>query len=248
MRHIHSYLVIPTIILIVVFFYLRRKKSLEGRGVAVKAPAPHAAVARPAKPEQPPEVVYMNLRRQALETTPESLGAAGHVADDQPYGLVMEMGVPSSVVTLACFADGDAGLYYKTGGGMKGGLAHESVRKAAKEFVALAQKALPGMIQTTSQPLPGDDRVRFYALTPKGVFTAETDREALTEPQNELAPLFYSGQEVVSRMRQVQEQRAQLRQRRHHLSGASVPASPRSPEASRAAAAPAVEAVAAAGW
>ena len=44
-------------------------------------------------------------------------------------------------------------------------------------------------------------------LTPRGVFTTETDREALGEPGSELAPLFYSGQEVVTQMRQVQEQR-----------------------------------------
>jgi hypothetical protein len=111
------------------------------------------------------------------------------------------------VVTLASFANGDARLYYKTGGGMVGGISHEKVRKAAQEFSALARKALPRMSRVTSYPVPNEDRVRFYVLTPRGIFTTETDREALGEPGNELAPLFYSGQEVVTQMRQVQEQR-----------------------------------------
>jgi hypothetical protein len=119
----------------------------------------------------------------------------------------MELGIPNSVVTLACFADGDAGLYYKSGGGMKGGIGHEAVRKVAKEFVTLARQAVPKMLRTTSFPLPGPDRVRFYVLTAQGILTTETDRETLGETEGELSVLFYAGQEVVTQMRQVQEQR-----------------------------------------
>ena len=43
-------------------------------------------------------------------------------------------------MTLACFGDGDASLFYKTGGGMVGGIGHESVRKAAKELTVLARR------------------------------------------------------------------------------------------------------------
>jgi hypothetical protein len=119
----------------------------------------------------------------------------------------MEMSIASSVVTLACFGSGDASVFYQTGGGMVGGISHEPVRKAAKEFVAQAQKALPRMKKTTEYPLPSPDSVRFYVLTPKGVFTTETSRQALSDSQNALSTLFYSGQEVVSQMRQVQEDR-----------------------------------------
>lgn len=208
MRHIHPIEPILTIILIIVLVVVMRQRKAKAPKPASAAAEPRPAVARPAKPQEPPEVVYARLRQQALETTPQSLGAAGQVGDDEPYGAIMEMGVPGSVVTLACFADGDAGIYYKSGGGMRGGGAHERVRKAAKDFVGLAGKALPGMIQTNTYPFPDTDRVRFYTLTPRGVFTSETDRESLAEPDNPLAPLFYSGQEVVTQMRQVQEQKA----------------------------------------
>jgi hypothetical protein len=149
----------------------------------------------------------MRLRQESIETPAASLGLSGELKPNEPYGILMEMGVPNSVVTLACFANGDARLYYKTGGGMVGGISHEKVRKAAQEFSSLARKALPRMSRVTSYPVPHEDRVRFYVLTPRGVFTTETDREVLGEPGNELAPLFYSGQEVVTQMRQVQEQR-----------------------------------------
>lgn len=209
---IHPLQPISAIVLIAVLLYFRKKRKIDDGGAAatVKGAQPRPAiekVERPAKPKEPPEVVYQNMRRRALETHFHSLNLAGEVKEDEPYGLVMEMGLQDSAVTLSCLANGDAGLYYQTGGGMIGGLAHENVRKASKEFVALGKTALPHMTRTAEYPLPEPGRVRFYALTPTGAFTAETDREELADPQNEFSRLFYSGQEVVGQMRQVQEQR-----------------------------------------
>ena len=209
--HVNPYQFIATVILCVVLWYMRRKKAQE----AGATNGPKGAVAQPGvqkvvKPKDPPEVVYANLRKRILETPRESLGLPGEpgeVKPMEPYGLVMEMGISDSAVMLACFANGDAGVYYQTGGGMKGGLAHESVRKASKDLIAQAEKAMPKMARYTGQPTPGAGKIRFYVLTPRGVASAETDREALADPSNQLAPLFYSGQEVVSQMREVQEQR-----------------------------------------
>jgi hypothetical protein len=212
--HINPYQFIATVILIVILWYMRRKRAPES-GTA-QGPGSQPGVPKAVKPKDPPEVVYANLRKRILETPRESLGlpdaeaveaVPGEPKPMNPYGLVMEMGISDSAVMLACFANGDAGVYYQTGGGMKGGLAHESVRKAAKDLIALAEKALPKMARFTGQPTPGAGRVRFYVLTPRGPVTAETDREALADPGNPLGPLFYSGQEVVSQMREVQEQR-----------------------------------------
>lgn len=207
MEHIHPIQVIGVIILAVALWYVRKQK-LAAKGPAKGAPGGPTRAERPARPVDPPEVVYANLRKRAFETSPQNLGPAGDVKEDEAYGLVMEMGIADSVLTLACFADGDAGLYYQSGGGMKGGGAHENVRKAAKEFLALSQKVIPRMTRTTSQPLPEPGKVRFYALTPKGLLTAEVDRESLGESQSPFAALFYAGQEVVAQMRQVQAQKA----------------------------------------
>ena len=202
---------IPLIILAVAFWYIRKKKK-EAQGPApAKKGSPGAsrpAAERPAKPADPPEVVYAGLRKRAFEVSPQSLGSAGDVREDEAYGVIMEMGISDSVLTLACFADGDAGLYYQSGGGMKGGGAHENIRRAAKAFVALVQPALPQMSPSSSQPLPEAGMVCFHALTPKGVLSAEVDREALGESESPLKALFYSGQEVVAQMRQVQAERS----------------------------------------
>jgi hypothetical protein len=203
MRHIHPIQPILVILLVAVLWYMKKKKGPK-EGAKGGPGEPRAAVTKP-KEKKTPEQVYMDLRQRALQRMPGSLDV--ELQENQPHGLVMEMGVSNSVVTLACFADGDAGVYYKDGGGMKGGIGHESVRNAAKEAIGLAAGVLPRMIETTNFPLPDQDRVRFYVLTPQGVLTTETGRQALAE-QNALSPLFYAGQEVVSQMRLVQEQRA----------------------------------------
>lgn len=193
--HIYPWELIVVIALVAFVLYFRRQQ----------AQAAAEAVSRKAR--ETPAESFTRLRQEALATPAASLGLAGELKPNEPYGVLMEMGIPSSVVTLACFANGDARLYYKTGGGMVGGISHEKIRKAAQEFTALARKTMTRMSRVTSYPVPAEDRVRFYVLTPRGVFTTETDREALGEPGNELAPLFYSGQEVVTQMRQVQEER-----------------------------------------
>lgn len=213
MRHIKPWQPIAVILLAVVLWYMK-KRNIKGGAEAISGQQPpRAASTRPAvtKVVEPPEVVYMNLRQEALAKSPERMGLPSDFKEDEPFGVLMEMAIPGDVVTLASFADGDAGVYYKTGGGMKGGIFHDNVRKAAREFVALSATALPKMLKTTSFPLPGAEKVRFYILTRKGVWTTEAPRQVLGTVKNELSALFYTGQEVVAQMRQAQADKAQQR-------------------------------------
>lgn len=211
MEHIHPLQPIAVILLAAIFFYIRWKTKQGEKPAA----APPGANGRPkvVKPKETPEEAYMKLRQQAFETTPMNIGREAQ--GTEPYGIVMEMGIQISMMTLVSFADGDASVYYKNGGGMVGGISHESVRNAAKAFTALAPKAVSKMIRTTTYPLPGPDRVRFYILTPQGVLTTETNRQALINPQSDLGALFYAGQEVVAQMRQVQEQKQEEKRQDH---------------------------------
>lgn len=207
MEHITPTKIILVLILAAVLWYVKRKQT-PGKAVP-GGPGNAPAASRPgvAKVVKSPEEVYMSLREAALRRDPEQLFLPDGLKPDEPYGALMEMGIPNSVVTLACFADGDAGIYYKTGGGMKGGGSHENVRRAAKQFIAVSHKALPKMVKTDSHPLPEPEKVRFYVLTQKGTFTTEAKRQALGGSENELSALFYSGQDVVGQMRQVQEEK-----------------------------------------
>lgn len=200
---IHPWQIIALILLVGLLIWDRRRRrpaQAPQRGTARRPPV--------AKVEETPEAAYMRMRRQAIETDPLRLGLAGELQQDTVYGALMEMGISKSTVTLACFADGDARVFYRTGGGMIGGISHESVRKIAKEFIAAGQQALPNLAKTSTYTLPGPDQVRFFMLTPRGIFTAEAGRETVGSPESGLSALYYKGQEVVAEMRQVQEQKA----------------------------------------
>lgn len=207
MRHITPAKIFFVLILVAVLWYVKRKKGPSSPQPKLGADGRAAVTQKAPRPSRSPEEVYMSLREAALRKDPQQLFLPDGLKPQEPFGAMMEMGIPNSVVTLACFADGDAGIYYKTGGGMKGGGSHENVRRAAKQFIALSHKALPRMTKTTDHPLPEAEKVRFYVLTPEGTFTTEAHRQSLGGSENELSALFYSGQEVVAQMRQVQEQR-----------------------------------------
>lgn len=204
--HIYPWQIVAVVVGVAALIYFRRRERGQKTSFSLASLLP-GATPKPAKPGAKPPETYVDLRRQALETDPRRLGLPGKLDPNGPYGVLMEMGMPSSVVTLACFADGDARLYYQSGGGMIGGIGHENVRRASRDLVARTRRLLPRMTRATSYPLPGLDRVQFLALTPRGVYMVETSRETLGETKSELSALFYSGQEVVAQMREVQAQK-----------------------------------------
>ena len=203
--HIYPWQLIAIALLVGLMIWDRKRRRAKGpQGGPATSSRPGLS-----KVEENPEAAYMRMRRQAFDTDPMRLGLAGELEKDTVYGVLMEMGISKSTVTLACFADGDARVFYRTGGGMIGGISHESVRKISRELIALGQEALPGLTKTSSYPLTEPDQVRFFVLTPRGIFTGEADREAVASPDSGLSALYYKGQEVVAEMRQVQEQKTQ---------------------------------------
>jgi hypothetical protein len=140
-----------------------------------------------------PNKDYLGLRDLALGFTPASVGLK--LIDDPTaaYGVVMDWGHSSAVVTVTGFLSGDASIYFSSGGGILGGRGHESVRLAANAFVAEAQKRLPAMSRTTEFPLPSVRHAKFYVLTPSGVFTSYVRIEPI-EPA--FAALWAAGQRL----------------------------------------------------
>jgi hypothetical protein len=150
------------------------------------------------EPQATPSETYTGLRNMALGLTPQHVGAEASTGAARPYGMLMETGYPKAVVTLATFASGDASLYFSNGGAILGGEGHESVRRAACQFVAASEHFLAIMAETTEYPLPGLGRTRFYVLTAAGIFTAEAGERDLGEGKNELSPLFHGGHRVIT--------------------------------------------------
>jgi len=66
----------------------------------------------------------------------------------------METGYSEGSAKLVAMADGSASIYLSSGGGTIGGIANETIRKAAKQMVQIPSQFQPQMKQTTAFPLP----------------------------------------------------------------------------------------------
>ena len=64
-----------------------------------------------------PTGLYVDLRKLALGIQPSDIGIAVEPNSKEPYGILMDMSFPPAVVTLTSYANGDASMYFSTGGG-----------------------------------------------------------------------------------------------------------------------------------
>jgi hypothetical protein len=151
--------------------------------------------------------VYPGLRSQALHGSRASFGLSEPASPSSPWGALMEIGMDNGTATLVALSDGNASLYLSTGGGYIGGIGHESVRTAAQRMVTVAAEFQGSMKAVKNSPPPKSGRVAFYALTDKGVLSAEALEEDLGNGRSPLSKLFFAGQDVITQYRLIDERK-----------------------------------------
>jgi hypothetical protein len=132
---------------------------------------------------------YPRLRALALysKRIPNSMGNPS--SPTEPWGVVLDWVLSAAVATVVAFSDGSASVYFSSGGGLLGGQAHEPIRNAARQAVAVAAEFQPQMELTTVFPLPQPGIVVFYLLTDSGVFTSSAFESALKTRSHALSKL-----------------------------------------------------------
>ena len=154
-----------------------------------------------------PQENYIGLRDLALSAKVTDFPDIDKAGKHGVYGVLMETGHPEAVVTLATFITGDTSLYFSSGGGMIGGMGHETVRQAAIELNKKADSFIPNCKKTTSFPSPQQGQTVFYILSEEGIFTAKAMDDDLADKKSNLWPLFAVGQDVITEFRIVDERR-----------------------------------------
>jgi hypothetical protein len=157
------------------------------------------------KPKGDPAEVSRRLREQALRVTASEVSMPPFEVAAGAWGGLLELGYPQAVATLAVFADGTASLYVSTGGGVIGAGEHDSVRAAARAFLAAMNAHLDNLSAAAETPLPEQGRARFYARTNDGTRTAEADMTELSREDHPLAPVYRAGHAVIAEMRLASE-------------------------------------------
>jgi hypothetical protein len=150
--------------------------------------------------QQPPAEVYVGLRQQLLNLTPDQLGD-GAFADAPILALLMETGYPEAVATLVAVVDGSSSLYFSNGGGFIGAGTHAAVAEASRRWLETGREFLPELSTIADPTLPAQGMTQFVAVTRDGLRAAAGVEEELGEGRHELSPLFYAGQDVITQIR-----------------------------------------------
>jgi len=147
------------------------------------------------------------LREKALSVTAAELKIEPVEARRNVWGVLMELGYPQAVATLAVFAEGSTSLYISTGGGVIGAGEHPAVREEAEKLLDAGQAHLGEFERADETPLPEPGRVRFYLRTFGGTLTAEADEKLLESHVHRLTPLFRAGHAVITQIRLISQSR-----------------------------------------
>lgn len=120
----------------------------------------------------------------------------------------MEFWVQNAVISLICFIDGNASLYFSTCGGIIGGVKHDRVRQAAGRFVQFANFHLEEMVPCNDFPLPEVGHTSFYVLTPTAALVAGGLDSELAECRHSFSQLFSAGHCIITQLKQMEEERS----------------------------------------
>jgi hypothetical protein len=140
------------------------------------------------------------LREDALKIKPEMLGMQVDVNRNTPYGVIMDDGLDSATTTtIVGYASGDAYLLTSSGRGNVDGIKYPNVNSAAKKFVSTAADFVERMKPVVDDSLPSINHVKFYILTPTGIYASEElNKNDLIAKSNPFYSLYYAEQDVVT--------------------------------------------------
>jgi hypothetical protein len=145
--------------------------------------------------------IYTDLRNQVLHLQADAIGL--NEADQSTViAVLMETGFPEAVATLVGTANGSASLYFSNGGGIIGGGEHEVVRKVCVDFISTAQHYVSRSALTDTFPLPKEDYVRCYLVTPGGIYSFEALEDDLGNERHLCSELFLKGHELITAIRE----------------------------------------------
>lgn len=148
---------------------------------------------------------YLETRSSALHIPSRQFANMKFKADDV-YGVIVDMPMsPVIMVTMVCFINGAANLYFNNGAEYTGASTrYKSVVQAARNLVVNANQLKPLAKRTSQFPLPTAGVHYVYLMTKRGIFKAEIDPRTLGTGEREKRVIHYLYQQVMTSLRLAQ--------------------------------------------
>ena len=152
-------------------------------------------------------MAHANLRSEVLHVDPATL----RIPENQPWGhawcVLMETGLRGGVASLIVVADGTVSFYTGTGGGTIGAGASLVAAGAADRFLEVAGDVAGRLDPAAGFLLPKVGHVRFQVRSGVGDGTADAPEDVLRRGRHLLSPLYFAGQDVLTEIRLLEEER-----------------------------------------
>ncbi len=147
---------------------------------------------------------YLESRNTALHIPPAQFRNI-KFSTDEVYGVIVDMPMSrTAMVTMVCFINGAANLYFNNGAEYTGASTrYKSVVQAARNLVVNATQLKPQAKKISQYPLPIKGQY-VYLMTKKGIYRAEIDPAALKEDTKEKRIVYYLAQQVMTALRLAQ--------------------------------------------
>ncbi len=147
---------------------------------------------------------YLATRNSALHIPPAQFKNIKFSADDV-YGVIVDMPMSNTaMVTMVCFINGAANLYFNNGAEYTGASTkYKSVVQAARNLVLNATPLKAAAKKTSQYPLPIKGQY-VYLMTKKGVYHVAIDPTNIKADTKEKRVVYYLAQQVMSALRTAQ--------------------------------------------
>ncbi len=137
---------------------------------------------------------------------PATIGLTGS-AEEPVWGVVMDsmFAEAEGWHCLVALADGSTSLYTSAAFGIIGGGAHETVRAASRDLLALTGQRLDLFSPMADTALPSGGMVTIRALTFGGPLVVTATENDLGNGRHPASPIFHAAHDVIGQLRMVSE-------------------------------------------
>ena len=157
-------------------------------------------------PKKSPAELMREMRLKQLTMPPGEFSQKPTAEFPRVCAVLMDWPIEAGTVTVVARTTGDASVYTDGTFGVFGGIGHESLRRAATNCVAVAQRHFESATATKDYPYPKASRVRFYLVGYDGVRVIDGDLEAVRTGKDKCSDLYEAAQRVVTELRMITQQ------------------------------------------
>jgi hypothetical protein len=169
---------------------------------------PLIAVSQTNNPSQKSSAVVMReLRIKILSSSASEMGLKPTQDYPRVFTALMDWPLGTNIISVYGACTGDASIYTTSTFGVIGGIGHESVRKAAYQFVKIAETHYTDAVQVKEFPYPKPGHIYFYLVCFDGVRMIDVTEASLSTGKDKCSDLGNAAQKLITELRLTAEKK-----------------------------------------